>query len=608
MSDAIVRPYSDTIAGYIAEGKGFHDGKFTLTTSDGCDIEMQLGDNATGEVLHNLDEPYLDATDHMAEMLQPGYYVFVYGIVYPGAPFEVKRVVFVGRQAGVYRFEEPTWWISQLQSIARFYSRAQFGDGPVDFRDYRTQIRLGGEKAPSHVQETDTISRLVYGMASAYQLTGDEHFLDVAEKGTEYLRDRMRFTDYDEDVVYWYHGVLINGQDERKLLTSEFSDDYDAVPMYEQIYALAGPTQTYRVTADPRIKQDIDATMRLMDRFFLDRAKGGYFSHIDPIFLDPRHESLGANRARKNWNSVGDHAPAYLINLYLATGAEQHARMLGSTFDTILERFRDYENSPFVQERFFEDWSPDNEHSWQQARAVVGHNLKIAWNLTRIHALIDKPEYLEAASYIADIMPAVGQDQTRGGWYDVVERIAREGESFYRFAWHDRKAWWQQEQAILAYLILHGVTGNPEFLRQAREAEAFYNAFFLDHDEGAVYFNVMANGFPYLLGTERLKGSHSMSMYHSAELCYLAAIYTNLLIARRPMSFWYKPQPDGLTNRTLRVGPDLLPPGSVRITEVEVDGTPYDDYDADELTVHVPDTQHRPVIRVELSPTERQPE
>ena len=608
MSDAIVRPYSDTIAGYIAEGNGFHDGKFTLTTSDGCDIEMQLGDNATGEVLHNLDEPYLDATDHMAEMLQPGYYVFVYGIVYPGAPFEVKRVVFVGRQAGVYRFEEPTWWISQLQSIARFYSRAQFGDGPVDFRDYRTQIRLGGEKAPSHVQETDTISRLVYGMASAYQLTGDEHFLDVAEKGTEYLRDRMRFTDYDEDVVYWYHGVLINGQDERKLLTSEFSDDYDAVPMYEQIYALAGPTQTYRVTADPRIKQDIDATMRLMDRFFLDRAKGGYFSHIDPIFLDPRHESLGANRARKNWNSVGDHAPAYLINLYLATGAEQHARMLGSTFDTILERFRDYENSPFVQERFFEDWSPDNEHSWQQARAVVGHNLKIAWNLTRIHSLIDKPEYLEAASYIADIMPAVGQDQTRGGWYDVVERIAREGESFYRFAWHDRKAWWQQEQAILAYLILHGVTGNPEFLRQAREAEAFYNAFFLDHDEGAVYFNVMANGFPYLLGTERLKGSHSMSMYHSAELCYLAAIYTNLLIARRPMSFWYKPQPDGLTNRTLRVGPDLLPPGSVRITGVEVDGTSYDDYDADELTVHVPDTQHRPVIRVELSPTERQPE
>ncbi|MGH3168306.1 MAG: AGE family epimerase/isomerase, partial [Trebonia sp.] len=515
MSDANARPRSDTVAGYVAGG-GYADGRFTLTTSDGCDMPVELADNASAEVLRNLDEPYIDATDHMAEMLQPGRHAFVYGIDYPGAPFEAKRIIFTGRQIGSYRFEEPDWWINQLESLARFYGRAQFGTGPVDYRNYRTLLRLGGEKTASHVQETDTISRLVYGMASAYQLTGNDHYLDIAEAGTEYLRAHMRFADYDEDVVYWYHGVLVDGQEERKLFTSEFADDYDAIPMYEQIYALAGPTQTYRVTGDPRIKQDIDATMRLMDRFYLDRSKGGYFSHIDPIFLDPRHESLGENRGRKNWNSVGDHAPAYLINLYLATGAEQHSRMLASTFDTVLDRFRDYKNSPFVQERFYEDWSHDDVHSWQQARAVVGHNLKIAWNLGRIHSVTPKPEYVEAASHIAEIMPAVGQDTLRGGWYDVVERVPREGESVHRFTWHDRKAWWQQEQAILAYLILHGITGNPEFLRQAREAEAFYNAFFLDHDEGAVYFNVTTDGFPYLLGNERLKGSHSMSMYHSA--------------------------------------------------------------------------------------------
>src|SRR5712691_1437135 len=514
MSDANSRPRADSVAGYVASG-GFHEGRFTLTTSDGCEIEMLLAGNVSAEVLRNLDEPYVDATEHIAEMLQPGRYAFFYGIFYPGAPFEVKRITFVGRHPGAYRFEEPDWWINTIESIARFYKRAQFGDGPVDYANYRTLLRLGGEKTGSHVQETDTISRLVYGMASAYMLTGVDSYLEVAEIGTEYLREHMRFTDYDEDVVYWYHGALIDGENERKLFTSEFDDDYDAVPMYEQIYALAGPTQTYRVTADPRIKQDIDATLRLMERFFLDRSKGGYFSHIDPIFLDPRHESLGPNRARKNWNSVGDHAPAYLINLYQATAAAQHARMLGATFDTVLDRFRDYKNSPFVQERFHEDWSHDKVHTWQQDRAVVGHNLKIAWNLMRIHSLLPKSEYVEAASYIGEIMPAVGADQLRGGWYDVVERASGEGEDFYRFAWHDRKAWWQQEQAILAYLILHGVTGNAEFLRQAREGQAFYNAFFLDHDEGAVYFNVLADGFPYLLGNERLKGNHSMSMYHS---------------------------------------------------------------------------------------------
>ena len=35
-----------------------------------------------------------------------------------------------------------------------------------------------------------------------------------------------------------------------------------------------------------------------------------------------------------------------------------------------------------------------------------------------------------------------------------------------------------------------------------------------------------------------------MSMYHSAELCYLAQVYTNLLITKQPMDFYFKPKAD----------------------------------------------------------------
>ena len=51
-------------------------------------------------------------------------------------------------------------------------------------------------------------------------------------------------------------------------------------------------------------------------------------------------------------------------------------------------------------------------------------------------------------------MPKHGGDPQRGGWYDVVERALQPGQKVHRFAFHDRKAWWQQEQGILAYLIL----------------------------------------------------------------------------------------------------------------------------------------------------------
>jgi N-acylglucosamine 2-epimerase (GlcNAc 2-epimerase) len=222
-------------------------------------------------------------------------------------------------------------------------------------------------------------------------------------------------------------------------------------------------------------------------------------------------------------------------------------------------------------------------------------------------AIADKPEYRALAEKIGRVMPAVGSDRRRGGWYDVVARTLGEGERQHRFVWHDRKAWWQQEQAILAYLILAGETGDEDFRRHAREAAAFYNAFFLDHDEGGVYFNVLADGIPYLLGNERLKGNHSMSMYHSAELCYLSTVYTRLLLTGDPLTLHFKPKPGSFAvapggERLLRVSPDALPAGRVRLDWVELEGHPYGAFDADTMTVKLPETESDLTVRAHLVP------
>lgn len=623
--------FSDTIAGYVTA----YDNKknaFGLRTTDGREFTVNLTNATYAELIRNLDEPYVDCTGQIRDMLVPGFYLFAYGSFYPegnAGVFEAKHLVFPGKTEGEFCFEKPDWWIKQIRSLANFYLNAQFPDGNIDFANYRTQINLYGEKLDGTRQETDTISRLVYGFATAFMLTGDERFLEAAEKGTAYLREHLRAVDETEDICYWYHAMDVangkprkirssnlgdvsgfrshhtaeQGRKERKILASEFSDDYDAIPMYEQIYALAGPTQTFRVTGDPAILQDIERTINLFNRYFRDRDRGGFFSHIDPVSFSPYSETLGKDRARKNWNSVGDHAPAYLINLYLATGDERWAEMLVETADTIVERFPDYKNSPFVQERFFEDWSPDQEWGWQQNRAVVGHNLKIAWNLMRIYNINQDERYVELARKIADVMPTVGCDLQRGGWYDVMERSRSKGQNAHRFVWHDRKAWWQQEQAILAYLILAGSVKAPEYLQFARESSAFYNAWFLDHDSGAVYFNVLANGLPYLLGNERNKGSHSMSGYHSFELSFLAAVYTNLLVTRQPMNFYFKPKPGAFKDNTLRIQPDLLPAGCLRIEEVWVNGERYSNFDPKNMSIQLPSTNEPVTVQVRVAPT-----
>ncbi len=598
--------FSDSLAGYVQNFDRQTD-TFTMKTSDGRDFTVLLKTNTYGWIANNLEEPRVwTSGDQIRSMLAPGRYLFVYGIIYPeggSLTFEAQYVIYMGARENSFGFEKPDWWVKQIVSLANFYIRAQFGTGPVDYKEYRTIINLAGRKeADNYRQETDTISRLVYGFASAYMLTGDDKYLEVAEKGTQYLRDHMRFYDPDEKVVYWYHGIDVHGNREDKIFASEFGDDYDGIPAYEQIYALAGPIQTYRITGDPKILKDAEMTVDLFDRFFLDKTNGGYFSHLDPISLDPRSDSLGANKGKKNWNSVGDHAPAYLINLYLATGEKRYADFLEYTFDTIEAHFQDYQNSLFVQEKFHEDWSFDQKHMWQQNRGVVGHNLKIAWNLMRMNSLKEKEKYVILARRIAEEMPKVGMDTQRAGWYDVMERVKYGTQEWNRFAFHDRKAWWQQEQGILAYLILSGTEGDAEYLKIARESQSFYNAYHLDHDDGGVYFNVLANGLPYLLGTERFKGSHSMSFYHSSELCYLSAVYNNLLVFKQPMDFYFKPQPGAFERNILRVSPDILPEGSVRIGEVWINDEPYNNFEADRLTVKLPETKEQVRVKVRLVP------
>ena len=154
-------------------------------------------------------------------MLEEGQYVFAYGVFYPtsdGTRFEVKSLVFPGRKARPLP-PRGTRLVDQAGSLHRGLLSAlgvRVPEKPIDFREYRTFLHLGGTKRGDYLQETDTISRLVYGFATAYLLTGEDRFLDGAEAGTQYLRDHMRFYDADEKLVYWYHGIQVNGDPRAK--------------------------------------------------------------------------------------------------------------------------------------------------------------------------------------------------------------------------------------------------------------------------------------------------------------------------------------------------------------------------------------------------------
>ena len=107
------------------------------------------------------------------------------------------------------------------------------------------------------------------------------------------------------------------------------------------------------------------------------------------------------------------------------------------------------------------------------------------------------------------------------------------------------------------------------------------------------------------MGTERQKGSHSMSGYHSIELAYLAAVYTNLLNTKKGLDLYFKPMVSAFPDNILRVSPDILPAGSIKIENVWVDGEVWRNYDSEKLTVDVPNVDYRPKIKVTIVPVEK---
>lgn len=489
------------------------------------------------------------------------------------------------------------------------------------------------------MQECATLSRLIYGLSSAYLLTGSERYLMAARAGVHYQRQTFRSLTHDGQCCFWVFGERKRDQGPHRIIASENPEDQDSIPLYEQIYALAGLAQYYRITQDWEVLEDIRRTLNAFQTFYLDDrpmgdrpGTGGYFSHLDYATLSPDSLALGANRLRKNWNSIGDHIPAYLINLILALdpiphGLRDHERteqlldtcrgILGLTSRLILERSppnRDEERGcPYVNERFFADWTPDHEWGWQQNRAIVGHNLKIAWNLTRVasyyHGLAQRAEgqrdpskaqelrrYADSlaqfATLLGDAMEEHGIDKFRGGCFDAVERRPSDPTMPYEFTWGNTKDFWQQEQAILAYLILYGWTGQQRYLDLAREMMAFWNIHFLDHDNRGIFFRVTESGMPVIQGGYGQKAGHAVAGYHSFELNYLAHIYIRSFVrGQHPgvdndFVLFFRPNADcGRTS--INVLPDFVRPGSLQIESITVNGVAKTSFDRSSFQVEL---------------------
>lgn len=546
-----------------------------------------------------------------------------------------KRVVLMHSEADKYGWEETHWWVQQINTLfenwldSLFQNKREFTESDIaEF--YRTNLDLLGGETLDSIQECATLSRFLYGLSSSYMMTGNERSLSAAKACARYIINAYANPTHDGKYVLWKYGRVRDAKTTREIIPSQNPDDFGTYALYEQIYVLSGLAQYYRITQDTWVLSYITRTIAGFNRFFKDdtdnavnengspdtcfTGKGGYFSHIDPVTMRPDSDFLGQNKMKKNWNSIGDHIPAYLVNLLLAidpvpeTGHDNEAwlellsgcrSILEDCVVNILDHFpsKDEENSLFVNERFEYDWTPDHNWGWQKNRGIVGHNLKISWNLTRSAHYLAKlasesqddtvrRDYeklvrrcYELSKTLGENMKECGVDLIRGGIFDALERSPQNGMKT-EFAWGATKDFWQQEQAILAYYIMQGVDSmgddtRKDFLQLARYCTAFWSLFFVDQDYRKIYFRTNEIGSTVIEGQYGIQGGHAIAGYHAFELCYLAHIYIKSYVGRdkgaENFVLYYQPKANTGIN-TLNVLPDFFRPDDLRLASYTING------------------------------------
>jgi mannose/cellobiose epimerase-like protein (N-acyl-D-glucosamine 2-epimerase family) len=329
--------------------------------------------------------------------------------------------------------QNPELAIGYTDSCARFWPQTwdQQAGG------FYTNISKSGQVIPSWGTNKNmlTQSRNAYGLARAYMLTGNSTYLELARNALDWMYEYA----WDETYGGWFQDLNSSG-----IPTNRYGDK----SAFYQHYALLGIVAYYEATRDTTAWNWL--------------RKG--YEHLEAYYWDERPAYLGyydtnrynnQNAWGKSFNATVDAITTHLLYLYLFTGDDLYKLRLQELAEEIQQHLVGSmpQQAIGIVEKYDSDWNWDNG----ETMTIMGHVLKAAWCLGRIHHLFPDSSYANAAEILITDVWENGYDHTFGGPYKDYDRIT--GEMLLWGLSVPAKAWWQMEQAIVAGLELYDITG-----------------------------------------------------------------------------------------------------------------------------------------------------
>jgi mannobiose 2-epimerase len=402
------------------------------------------------------------------------------------------------------------------------------------------------------------ISRQVYGFSAAYLLSGDRKYLEVAREGVDYLLKHS----WDKQYGGWF-GVLTQ--------TGEPKDSTKSVDL--QLYTDVGLTLYCFVTGDEKVLSHIKESVGIRKSRARDNEFGGYYQVLQ--------RDLSVKDNSKSKHSHYGYTGSLLINLSMASRDPEVLSFAEELMQISMERMTD------PQEGWLRGFPSRFDRRWNFTPAIAdgkevisaGAQLTGALAFLRLFELTGKEVYRKEGIRLGEQTMRYAWDLTRGGWYDIVERI-----SPYSLQGTPAVSWWIQCYGSFLQLHLYHITGEKRYLDQFEKMEAFWNQYLMDREFGGVFRTVSPDGVPI----DSEKAVVWKTSYHEMEHGLLNYLYLNLYVNRKPAVLHFLLWD---TKSQSKHFVSLVEDPSVQIGAVKINGKSWTSFDARERYVILPDSK-----------------
>lgn len=348
------------------------------------------------------------------------------------------------------------------------------------------RVNLDRRWRPTGQQQATLVSqsRLIVDMVIAFEVTGEQRYLDAAIQGMAFLAEH--FADDQHGGWVWAVGP------EGRVLD-------DAKQSYGHAFVILAAASLHRATGDDAYADLGVETMRTVREHLTD-SHGGLYVMTQGDWSRP-----GPARSQNPMM----HYFESLLTLTETTGRDDvraEAQRVLEFFQAHLYRARQH----VLPENYGADWRPIRS---QQGMVVdVGHQFEWAFLLSEAARLGFEGNLTGIGSRLIDTGLRLGYDDDAGGVYSN----AYYGGTTLRRG----KVWWPQTEALRAMLRYAVRHERDDLWLRIEQTRQFVDQQFIDHQHGGWYEQLTPQGQPdpdkLHKGTIWKCGYHEMNLYREA--------------------------------------------------------------------------------------------